>query len=304
MFLARTPATVSLKLESRPDSVACVRAVLSGAGESVGLGRELLDDLRTAVSEACNNVVLHAYGEKPGPLLVDVALNAGEIRVAVADRGVGLRSLTVGQERMRVGIPLISALADRAEFLSVEGKGTEVRMAFTGGGARAGPGPRSGANATKRGLRGDFAHESLSGDVVAFVSPSSLLSGVLSRVCSVIAVRAQFTVDRHSDLALVTDAVAAQVVETAPEGGVGFSVVVLERRLELTIGPLPTGSATHLRSAYGAGPGVAGHLLAPLQRLVDGLDIERARDGEMLSLLMLDRRPPAREPASGVSPPR
>ncbi len=300
--MAQTPATVTLELESRPDSLACVRAMLSGAGESVGLGRELIDDLLTAVSEACSNVVLHAYGNQRGPLLVDVALGSDGIRVAVADRGAGLRSLSAAQGRMRVGIPLISAIADRAEFLSVLGEGTEVRMAFAGGEVKAGPGPWSSGGLEARALRGDFARGSLRGDVVAFVSPSSLLPGVLGRVCSVVAVRAQFTVDRHSDLALVTDAIGAQVVETPPDDGVGFSVVVLERRLELRIGPLRSGSASGLPSASKADPEWAGHALTPLVRLADGLDIERADDGDTLSVLMLDQRPPARAPATGIRP--
>jgi serine/threonine-protein kinase RsbW len=302
LSLAQTPATISIELESRPDSVACVRAMLAGAGESVGLGRELLDDLRTAVSEACSNVVLHAYGDRPGPLLVDVGLQSDGIRVVVTDRGAGLRSLSAAEDRMRVGIPLISALADRAEFLSVQGEGTEVRMAFAVCGVPAGPGSWSSAEPMAGGLRAEFRRGSLSGDVVAFVSPSSLLPGVLGRVCSVVAVRAHFTVDRHSDLALVTDAIAARVVETGPKDGVGFSVVVLERRLELTIGPMLPGSASALRPDSAAGTGLAAPLLSTLKRLVDGLDIEPGHDGDMLSVLMLDPRPATGASATGVSP--
>ena len=302
MSQAQTPATVSLELESRPDSLPCVRAMLAGAGESVGLGGELIDDLRTAVSEACSNVVLHAYGEKSGPLLVDVVIRPDGVSVAVADRGAGLRSLSSAQERMRVGIPLISALADHAEFSSVEGEGTEVRMTFTTGDVRSEPGAGSGTNRRKRALRDNFAHGSLSGDVVAFVSPSSLLPSVLSRVCSAVAVRAQFTIDRHSDLVLVTDTIAARVVERVPGDSVGFSVVVLERRLELRIGPLPIGAASGLRPAPGAPAGKSGRLLSPLQRLVDGLEVEAGQDSEVLSVLMLDRRPPLGPPESGVSP--
>jgi hypothetical protein len=218
---------------------------------------------------------------------------------------------------MRVGIPLISALADRAEFWSAPGVGTEVRMAFTSGDSagstpilstspdvQARPDRWLRGDPAAPGQRGESARGWLNGDVVAFVSPNSLLSGVLGRVCSVVAVRAQFTVDRHSDLALVTDAIAAQVVRMAPPGGVGFSVVVLERRLELTIGPLPAGSASGLRSASCAVLEFAEHALSPLVRLTDGLDVERAHDGEMLSVLMLERRPPAREPATGISPRR
>ncbi len=297
---AQPPATVSLELESRPDSLACVRAMLVGAGESVGLERELLDDLRTAVGEACSNVVLHAYGDQPGPLFVDVDLQSDGIRVTVADRGAGLNSVAGGQERMRVGIPLISALADRAEFWSAPGEGTEVCMGFAGRDLGVGPGPWLSGNRAARGLHGDGVGGPLNGDVVAFLSPSSLLAGVLGRVCSAVAVRAQFTIDRHTDLGLVTDAIAAHVVKTVPVGGVGFAVVALERWLELTVGPLPKGSAGALRTESGSGPEFTAPPHSALKRLVDRLDVELSQQGDILRVLMFDRRPPVRGAAAEV----
>jgi serine/threonine-protein kinase RsbW len=297
---AQPPATVSLELESRPDSLACVRAMLAGAGQAVGLGGELLDDLRTAVGEACSNVVLHAYGDQLGPLFVDVDLEADGIRVTVADRGAGLNSVAGGQDRMRVGIPLISALADRAEFWSAPGEGTEVCMSFAGRDDGVGPGPWLSGNRAARGLQGDGVGSLLSGDVVAFLSPCSLLAGVLGRVCSAVAVRAQFTLDRHSDLGLVTDVIAAHVVKTVPGGGVGFAVVVLERWLELTVGPLPEGSVSALRSESGSGLEFTAPPHSTLERLVDRLDVEPGEEGEILRVLMWDRRPPVRGPAAGV----
>ena len=53
--------TVSLELESRPETLTLVRGMLGGVAELLVMDPELLDDLKTAVSEACNNVVLHAY---------------------------------------------------------------------------------------------------------------------------------------------------------------------------------------------------------------------------------------------------
>ena len=64
--------TVYLGLESRPQTLTIVRGMLAGVAEPLGFDAELLDDLKTAVSEACNNVVLHAYGGEPGPMLVQL----------------------------------------------------------------------------------------------------------------------------------------------------------------------------------------------------------------------------------------
>jgi serine/threonine-protein kinase RsbW len=55
---------VRLRLESRPQTLTIVRGMLGGVAELLAIDPELLDDLKTSVSEACNNVVLHAYAGK------------------------------------------------------------------------------------------------------------------------------------------------------------------------------------------------------------------------------------------------
>ena len=62
--------TLTLELDSRPETLTLVRGMLGGIAELLTMDAELLDDLKTAVSEACNNVVLHAYPEGSGPLSV------------------------------------------------------------------------------------------------------------------------------------------------------------------------------------------------------------------------------------------
>ena len=294
MSVSNRALSVSLELDSRPESVTCVRAMLTGAGESIGLAGEQLDDLRTAVSEACNNVVLHAYSGRTGPLLVDVDLGPGGVQVRVADRGTGISSLTSAQDRMRVGIALITALTERAEFASLPGGGTEVRMAFGRNGNELAPGvpPEAGPSRSV-----------LGGDVVVRLSSVSLLPAVLARICAAVAARAQFTLDRHSDLELVSDAISAHARQVAPNAGIEFAIVVLARWIELTVGPLP---ARH-RAPTPRIPAVVGATapvlprrrrieLDPLRlvtRLADALTIETAGASETLHVLMFDRRTPA-----------
>ena len=52
---------LQLSLEARPENVAVVRQVLGGAAAALGMEGRAVDDLRLALSEACTNVVVHAY---------------------------------------------------------------------------------------------------------------------------------------------------------------------------------------------------------------------------------------------------
>src|SRR5690349_18046238 len=57
---------VRLELTSRPEAARIVRSMASAAGDALGFDPELLADVNTAVTEACNNVILHAYGDGQG----------------------------------------------------------------------------------------------------------------------------------------------------------------------------------------------------------------------------------------------
>jgi Histidine kinase-like ATPase domain len=84
----------------------------------------------TAVSETSNNVVVHAYGGTPGPLSVSVATGPDGLDVVIQDRGEGIQQVIASADRTGLGLGVITALADRAEFASRPGGGTDVRMSF------------------------------------------------------------------------------------------------------------------------------------------------------------------------------
>lgn len=122
-------AKVRLEVESRPENLALVRRVLVAFANALAVDGELVGDIETAVSEACNNVVLHAYGQQPGPLIVSLVAGETTIEACVEDRGSGIQATSTPRPSVGIGLPLIGALADRAEFRSLEG-GTRVRMGF------------------------------------------------------------------------------------------------------------------------------------------------------------------------------
>ncbi|HTU87151.1 MAG TPA: ATP-binding protein [Solirubrobacteraceae bacterium] len=272
---------VRLELDSRPETLTLVRGVLAGVAELIGLDPELLDDLKTAVSEACNNVVMHAYDGETGPLIVRMYIDAEAIEVVVVDRGSGLPPLAPADETVRgVGLSVIRALAERAEFRAVPDGGTEVRMAFAG--------QRDGKplfHLPSRPGPDDQDSGWLAGDAVVSLSPISLLAGVLGRVARALAARARFSLDRFSDVYLVTDAIAAHAGRAANGSRMSFAISTDTQRLELTIGPFLAGSGeqlSHQAPDYSAA--------SALTMLSDELEVRQDESGEVLYVVMVDRR--------------
>ena len=125
------PPNIRLSLSNRPENVALVRQMLAGLAEAVGLDGVDLNDISTAATEACNNVVLHAYEGGEGPLEIDVYAGAEAIEVVVRDRGGGIPpQIGRPEEGSGIGLSVIQTLARRAEFRDTADEGTEVRMEF------------------------------------------------------------------------------------------------------------------------------------------------------------------------------
>jgi serine/threonine-protein kinase RsbW len=127
----RAPQTdVRLLLPARAENVAVVRHVLGAFADALGLSDDLIEDLRLAVTEACTNVVRHAYpyGE-PGAMEISIRPDEDLVHVIVADRGrgIGTSSDTSGPG---LGLPLIAAIADSVDLQSNPGRGNRVAMTF------------------------------------------------------------------------------------------------------------------------------------------------------------------------------
>jgi serine/threonine-protein kinase RsbW len=134
------PPHVRLYLASRPENVVLVREMLTGVAQAIALGGVELSDIRTAATEACNNVVLHAYGGAEGPLEVEVHLASSALEVVVRDRGSGIAPRSAAGDEVEptpgIGLPVIHALVRDVELRDIPEGGTEVRMEFATPGAR------------------------------------------------------------------------------------------------------------------------------------------------------------------------
>jgi len=271
---------VSLRLDSRPETLTLVRAMLGAVAELLVFDPELVDDLKTAVSEACNNVVLHAYpGQPPGLLSVELYVLERSLVTLIGDRGVGIGDHAQPSDQLGVGIPVIRALAEYAEFSPRSGGGTEVLMSFAG--VREGHRLFEPLTAP---LPPDGWATELQGDAVGSISPVDLLGTVLGRLARALAATAEFSLDRFSDLYLLTDALAAHVRSAAITNRMAFALEARGRRMELSIGPLSPGSGEKIRA-----DAEQEARSSPLALLSDQLHVDSLPgNGELLRVVMLD----------------
>jgi anti-sigma regulatory factor (Ser/Thr protein kinase) len=121
---------LELSLPARPENVAVIRHVLGGIGDALDLDHEVLADIKLAVSEACANVVVHAYADTgPGFMDLEVSTQDHHLAVVVRDHGRGMTP-RADSPGLGVGLPLIASLAETLELTNGADGGTEVRMTF------------------------------------------------------------------------------------------------------------------------------------------------------------------------------
>jgi anti-sigma regulatory factor (Ser/Thr protein kinase) len=274
------PPNIRLDLSNRPENVVLVRETLTGVAEAIELDAADLDDIRTAVTEACNNVALHAYKGESGPLEVEIYAAGGSFDVFVRDWGIGMQLPTrEDQWIVGIGLPVIEALVHSVEFADTAGGGTEVRMRFATPGARTLE-PPDQAFGSSDGAGGGGATTSVT---IAPVAP--LARTVLPRLLGVLAARAHFSTDRISDALLIADALGAHASRSASAGHLTITVSIEPRNLELSLGPLDLGRARELMTdSTAAGVGRV------IEKLTDHHGVTVDGSYEVLDLRLTDHR--------------
>jgi serine/threonine-protein kinase RsbW len=118
-----------LTLPARAENIAVVRHVIGAFATAVSLPEQTIDDMRLAVTEACTNIVRHAYERGDGHIEVVIRPDGDAINVIVSDdgRGSGPSPDVAGPG---LGLPLIAALADKLEIEHAPHKGCRLLMSF------------------------------------------------------------------------------------------------------------------------------------------------------------------------------
>ena len=124
---------VRLTLPARPENVAVVRHVLGAFAEALQLPDPVIEDMRLAVTEACTNVVRHAYSDgQPGPVEILIRPEGDSLIVIVSDQGRGLGP-SDDSSGPGLGLPLIAALSHTFEIEQAPDSGSRLRMSFLRG---------------------------------------------------------------------------------------------------------------------------------------------------------------------------
>jgi len=123
------PPDLELSLPARAENVAVVRHVLGGLADACNVPDQTLADIKLAVTEACTNVVVHAYPDGEGIMGVTASVGADVVELVVFDDGRGIIPRT-DSPGLGLGLPLIATLAQSLELGAANGHGAEVRMAF------------------------------------------------------------------------------------------------------------------------------------------------------------------------------
>lgn len=129
---------VTITVPATPEYVDLIRLTLYGVASRLKFSFEDIEDMKVAVSEACNNAVLHAYGSEAGKLEATFVATDSELAITVRDYG---SSFSVPEDRETsalhgktideiqsggLGLYLMQALMDRVEVRHENG--TEVTL--------------------------------------------------------------------------------------------------------------------------------------------------------------------------------
>ena len=130
---------MELRFLSVAENESFARVAVSAFAVQLDPTLDVLADIKTAVSEAVTNAIVHGYGEERGVVTVSAALTEdGLLRIAVSDAGRGIPDVARAmqpffttqpeKERSGMGFSVMQTFMDRVTVESALGRGTTVRM--------------------------------------------------------------------------------------------------------------------------------------------------------------------------------
>lgn len=132
---------VIISLPATAEFVDVIRLNLYGVASKMGFSYEEIEDMKVAVSEACNNSVLYAYKQQQGMMEVTFEISEEALSITIKDEGESFDSwdkpiegATLHDKELNnaqiggLGFYLMQALMDDVNVINEPGQGTKVVM--------------------------------------------------------------------------------------------------------------------------------------------------------------------------------
>lgn len=129
---------MNLEFDSLSENEAFARVVAAAFATQLNPNLEEIDDIKTVVSEAVTNSIIHGYPDSQGKILMHCLLEENMIHITIMDRGVGIADVKKAMEpmytskpeleRSGMGFCFMETLMDKLEVQSAPGTGTTVKM--------------------------------------------------------------------------------------------------------------------------------------------------------------------------------
>ncbi|MDI3256167.1 MAG: anti-sigma F factor [Kyrpidia sp.] len=127
-----------VEFSSRSENESFARVAVAAFVAQLDPTVEELTEIKTAVSEAVTNAIIHGYGEREGMVTVTCTLEGDTVEIMVEDQGIGMEDVELARqpmytsrpdlERSGMGFTIMENFVDRVEIDSRPRQGTRVRL--------------------------------------------------------------------------------------------------------------------------------------------------------------------------------
>ena len=132
---------MQLEILSKSSNEAFARITVAAFAAQLDPTIEELSDIKTSVSEAVTNSIIHGYENKDGIIRISAYIFEDIVRIEIADQGKGIEDIKIAKqplyttkpelERSGMGFTFMEAFMDQVSVESEPGKGTTVHMKKT-----------------------------------------------------------------------------------------------------------------------------------------------------------------------------
>lgn len=129
---------MKLEIPSLSENEAFARVVVAAFASRLDPTLEEISDLKTAVSEAVTNAIIHAYEDRVGLIIITASLEKNKLTVEIADFGVGIEDIEQARrpfytskpelERSGMGFTIMENFMDEISIQSEKGQGTMITL--------------------------------------------------------------------------------------------------------------------------------------------------------------------------------